>query len=84
MTWTIFSKRQPAPAVGVAAEPSPRMSEEDAKAMVNSLVSAATGAAMLDLPPTIYVEMALNLERQKAKVVAALMTPNVRVQGPPA
>lgn len=53
------------------------MSEQDAKAMVESLVSAATGAAMLDLPPTIYVEMALNLERQKAKVVAALMTPNV-------
>lgn len=53
------------------------MSEEAAKAMVESLVSAATGAAMLNLPPTIYVEMALNLERQKAKVVAALMTPNV-------
>jgi len=53
------------------------MSEEAAKAMVQSLVSAATGAAMLDLPPTIYVAMAQNLEREKAKVVAALMTPNV-------
>lgn len=59
------------------------MSEEAAKAMVESLVSAATGAAMLNLPPTIYVEMALNLERQKAKVVAALMTPNARTQPPP-
>lgn len=81
MTWTIFSRRQPAKADGVAAEPvavvAPRISEEDAKAMVNSLVSAATGAAMLNLPPTIYVEMALHLEREKAKVVAALMTPNV-------
>lgn len=81
MTWTIFSKRQLARAVGAADEqpaaaPVPRMSEEAAKAMVDALVSAATGAAMLNLPPTIYVEMALNLERHKAKVVAALMTPN--------
>jgi len=81
MTWTIFSKRQPAKAAGVAADPapSPRMSEEDARAMVQSLVSAATGAAMLNLPPTIYLAMAQNLEREKAKVVAALMTPNARL-----
>ncbi len=79
MTWTIFSRRQPAKADGVVAShaPPPRMREDDAKAMVQSLVSAATGAAMLNLPPTIYVEMALHLEREKAKVVAALMTPNV-------
>lgn len=57
------------------------MSEEDAKAMVQSLVSAATGAAMLDLPPTIYLAMAQNLEREKAKVVAALMTPNAELTG---
>lgn len=78
MRWTIFSRQQPAKAAGVVAEPAPapRMSEEAAKAMVQSLVSAATGAAMLDLPPTIYVAMAQNLEREKAKVVAALMTPN--------
>ena len=85
MTWTIFSKRQPAKAAGVVAEPAPapapRMSEEAAKAMVQSLVSAATGAAMLDLPPTIYVAMAQNLEREKAKVVAALMTPNADLSG---
>lgn len=67
------------------APPSPRMSEQDAKEMVDALVSAATGAAMLNLPPTIYVEMALNLERQKAKVVAALMTPNEELsRRPPA
>lgn len=66
-----------------SAPPAPRMSEEAAKAMVDSLVSAATGAAMLNLPPTIYVEMALNLERQKAKVVAALMTPNAGIQARP-
>lgn len=86
MTWTIFSRRQPAPAAGVVADPAPapRMSEEDAKAMVQSLVSAATGAAMLDLPPTIYLAMAKNLEREKAKVVAALMTPNVGVERLPA
>ena len=79
MTWTIFSKRQPAKAAGVAADPAPapRMTEEAAKAMVQSLVSAATGAAMLNLPPIIYVAMAQNLEREKAKVVAALMTPNL-------
>lgn len=57
--------------------PAPRISEQDAKAMVDSLVSAATGAAMLDLPPTIYLAMAQNLAREKAKVAAALMTPNV-------
>lgn len=59
------------------------MSEQEAKAMVESLVSAATGAAMLNLPPTIYVEMALHLERQKARVVAALMTPNVGIDRTP-
>lgn len=78
MTWTIFSKRQPAPPAGVVAE---GMSEKDAKAMVEGLVSAATGAAMLDLPPPIYLEMALHLQRQKARVVAALMTPNDRLNG---
>lgn len=78
MTWTSFFRRPPAPVVGAAVEQAPRMSEHDAKTMVESLVSAATGAAMLNLPPTIYVEMALNLERQKAKVMAALMTQNVK------
>lgn len=78
MTWTIFSRRRPAPEVGVEAEPVPRMTEEAAKAMVQSLVSAATGAAMLDLPPTIYLAQAQHLEREKAKMVAALMTPNAR------
>ena len=84
MTWMTFFRRKPAPVAGVVAEPmpTPRMSEEAAKAMVQSLVSAATGAAMLDLPPTIYVAMAQNLEREKAKVVAALTTPNVEAQGP--
>ena len=79
MTWKIFSRQQPAPEAGVVAEPAPapRISEQDAKAMVDSLVSAATGAAMLDLPPTIYLAMAQNLAREKAKVAAALMTPNV-------
>lgn len=78
MTWTIFFKRPPAPAAGVVADPAPapRMTEEEAQAMVQSLVSAATGAAMLGLPPTIFLAMAHNLEREKAKVVAALMTPN--------
>lgn len=64
--------------------PAPRISEQDAKAMVDSLVSAATGAAMLDLPPTIYLAMAQNLAREKAKVAAALMTPNGGVQRRPA
>ena len=80
MTWTTYFRRRPAPEAGVAAEPAPpapRMSEQDAKAMVDALVSAATGAAMLDLPPTIYLAMAQNLAREKAKVAAALMTPNV-------
>lgn len=85
MTWTIFSRRKPAPVAGVAAEQpapasAPRMSEEDAKAMVHNLVSAATGAAMLGLPPTIYLAMAQNLEKEKARMVAALMTPNVGVE----
>lgn len=79
MTWTIFSRRKPAPEVGVEAEPVPRMTEEAAKAMVQSLVSAATGAAMLDLPPTIYLAQAQHLEREKAKMVAALMTPNYKL-----
>ena len=85
MTWTTFFKRRPAPVVGVVAEPTPapRMSEQDAKAMVDSLVSAATGAAMLDLPPAIYLAMAQNLAREKAKVVAALMTPIAEVTGGP-
>lgn len=79
MTWMTFFRRQPAPADGAAAElPAvPRMSEEDARRMVDSLVSAATGAAMIDLPPTIYLAMAQNLQREKDKVVAALVTPNV-------
>lgn len=84
MTWTTFFKRRPAPVVGVVAEqpapPTPRMSEQDAKAMVDALVSAATGAAMLGLPPTIYLAMAQNLAREKAKVVAALMTPNAQAE----
>jgi hypothetical protein len=51
------------------------MTEEAAMAMVQSLVSAATGAAMLDLPPTIYLAQAQHLAREKAKMVAALTWP---------
>jgi hypothetical protein len=44
--------------------------------MVESLVSAAMGAAMLNLPPIIAVAMYQRLETEKVRVVSALVTAN--------
>ncbi len=61
----------------------PAMTEEDAKRMVESLVGAAMGAAMLNMPPTIAVAMYQRLEAEKLLVVSALVTANVELTGRP-
>jgi hypothetical protein len=53
------------------------MTEQEAKRMVEALTSAAMGAAMLDMPPTIAVAMYQRLEQEKARMVAALLKANV-------
>lgn len=53
------------------------MTEPEAKQMVEALTSAAMGAAMLDMPPTIAVAMYQRLEQEKARMVAALLKANV-------
>lgn len=60
----------------------PAMTEAEAKQMVESLVSAAMGAAMLNLPPTIAVAMYQRLETEKMRVVSVLVTANAKLNGP--
>ena len=52
------------------------MSHDDAVKMVESLVSAAMGAAMLDLPPMIALATYQHLEKEKLRVVSELVKPN--------
>lgn len=55
------------------------MSHDDAVKMVESLVSAAMGAAMLDLPPVIALATYQRLEKEKLRVVSELVKPNVNL-----
>jgi hypothetical protein len=52
------------------------MSHDDAVKMVESLVSAAMGAAMLDMPPLIALATYQRLEKEKLRVVSALVEPS--------